>query len=114
MRHPNPTPTLTQPLITAPQAAHVPCDEDGIAEMIRMMDNDSDGSISWREFETFMMAELAAGKSLLSGEYVLPSGLALPFGAMISKMRRNRMMDDIIKVSVWVGVVGGASLEVPA
>jgi hypothetical protein len=54
--------------------------------------------ISWREFEAFMKVELAAGKSLLSGEYVLPSGLALPFGAMINKLKRDRMIVEIMEV----------------
>lgn len=30
---------------------------------------------------------------------VLPSGTSLPFGAMVSKMKRNRMMEDIMEVS---------------
>lgn len=40
--------------------------------------------------------EFAAGKQLLSGEYLLPSGTALPFGAMISKLRREQMMGEVM------------------
>jgi len=38
------------------------------------MDNNRDGKIDWVEFEQFMKEEIASGKSLLSGDYVLPSG----------------------------------------
>lgn len=40
--------------------------------------------------------EFAAGKQLLSGEYILPSGTALPFGAMISKLKRAQIMGDVV------------------
>jgi len=33
------------------------------------MDLNSDGEISWKEFEVFMANEFASGKTLLSGEY---------------------------------------------
>lgn len=39
--------------------------------------------------------EFARGKHLLSGEYVLPSGTALPLGAMISKLKRAQMLVDV-------------------
>jgi hypothetical protein len=39
-----------------------------------LQDANRDGCIGWGEFEAFMMDEFAAGKHLLSGEYVLPSG----------------------------------------
>lgn len=42
--------------------------------------------------------EFAGGKNLLSGEYVLPSGTALPFGAMISKLKRDRLVGDLVRV----------------
>jgi hypothetical protein len=43
--------------------------------MLRLLqDANKDGCIDWGEFEAFMMDEFAAGKHLLSGEYVLPSG----------------------------------------
>lgn len=42
--------------------------------------------------------EFAAGKNLLSGEYVLPSGVALPFGAMIAKLKRDRLVADLMEV----------------
>ncbi|KAJ9511487.1 hypothetical protein QJQ45_029844, partial [Haematococcus lacustris] len=35
--------------------------------------------------------------ALLSGQYVLPSGTALPFGAMVSALQRDRMMADIMQ-----------------
>jgi hypothetical protein len=56
------------------QAARIPCDADSITEMIKLMDANCDGCISWDEFEKFMMSEFAAGQQLLSGEFVLPSG----------------------------------------
>ena len=43
------------------------------------------------------MQEFAAGKQLLSGEYILPSGTALPFGAMISKLKRSQIMGDVMQ-----------------
>jgi hypothetical protein len=42
--------------------------------MIKLMDANCDGCISWDEFEAFMKNEFAAGQQLLSGEFVLPSG----------------------------------------
>jgi hypothetical protein len=56
------------------QAARIPCDAESITEMIKLMDANCDGCISWDEFERFMMNEFAAGQQLLSGEFVLPSG----------------------------------------
>lgn len=56
------------------QAARIPCDAASITEMIKLMDANQDGCISWDEFEAFMMHEFAAGQQLLSGEFVLPSG----------------------------------------
>jgi len=53
---------------------------------------------SWEEFEGYLSEDLAAGKTLLSGEYVLPSGTALPFGAMLTKLRRERLLQDIFEV----------------
>lgn len=32
-----------------------------------------------------------------AGEYVLPSGTALPFGAMIAKLKRDRLMGDLME-----------------
>lgn len=50
--------------------------------MIKLMDANCDGCISWDEFEKFMMNEFAAGQQLLSGEFVLPSGnRGSPLGA---------------------------------
>ena len=42
--------------------------------------------------------EFSAGKNLLSGEYVLPSGVAIPFGAMISKLKREKLVGDLMQV----------------
>ncbi len=80
------------------QAAQIPCDTASITEMIQLMDRSKRGCIAWHDFECFMMAEFASGKSLLSGEYMLPSGVALPFGAMIAQLRRNRILNDVMQV----------------
>ncbi|GIL85191.1 hypothetical protein Vretifemale_13778 [Volvox reticuliferus] len=64
--------------------------------MISLMDVNKDGVIDWEEFEVFMTEEFAAGKSLLSGEYLLPSGTSLNFGVMIGKLKRNRLLHDIM------------------
>eukprot|EP00198_Chlamydomonas_reinhardtii_P007476 XP_001696813.1 predicted protein [Chlamydomonas reinhardtii] len=84
-------------LLTALQASDVPVKPENIDEMIVLMDLDRDGVISWKEFVTFFMYEFAAGKNLLSGEYVLPSGVALPFGAMIAKLKRDRLVADLME-----------------
>ncbi|KAG2431453.1 hypothetical protein HXX76_009468 [Chlamydomonas incerta] len=84
-------------LLTALQASDVPVKPENIDEMIVLMDLDGDGVISWKEFVTFFMYEFAAGKNLLSGEYVLPSGVALPFGAMIAKLKRDRLVADLME-----------------
>ena len=62
------------PLCTSVQAAQIPADPESITEMIGLMDANHDGSIGWDEFQAFMAEEFGRGKSLLSGEYVLPSG----------------------------------------
>lgn len=77
------------------QAAKIPCDDNTIQEMINMMDMNRDGVIGWDEFEVFMTEEFAAGKQLLSGEYLLPSGLAINFGVMIGKLKRDKLMGDV-------------------
>lgn len=55
-------------LSVAATGASLPTNTVRVAAMCR------DGCIGWNEFEAFMMDEFAAGKHLLSGEYVLPSG----------------------------------------
>lgn len=42
--------------------------------------------------------ELGAGKNLISGEYELPSGGQLPFAAMIARLKRLRVLDDVMRV----------------
>ena len=55
--------------------------------------------------------EFAAGKHLLSGEYLLPSGQALPFGAMVAALKRGQMLRDVIggggARDKWAGTHGG-------
>lgn len=70
------------------------------------MDINKDGVIGWDEFEVFMTEEFTAGKSLLSGEYLLPSGTSLNFGVMIGKLKRNKLLRDIMEVRT--GAQGGA------
>ncbi|KAG2448440.1 hypothetical protein HYH02_006332 [Chlamydomonas schloesseri] len=84
-------------LLAALKAAQIPCDDDTIEEMINLMDMNRDGVIGWDEFEVFMTEEFAAGKSLLSGEYLLPSGLALNFGVMIGKLKRDKLLGDVMQ-----------------
>ncbi|KXZ55154.1 hypothetical protein GPECTOR_3g302 [Gonium pectorale] len=86
-------------LLAALKAAQIPCDDATISEMIAMMDMNRDGVIGWDEFEVFMTEEFAAGKSLLSGEYLLPSGLSINFGVMIGKLKRDRLLGDVMKDS---------------
>ncbi|GLI60537.1 hypothetical protein VaNZ11_002684 [Volvox africanus] len=83
-------------LLAALKEAQIPCDDATINEMISLMDVNKDGVIDWEEFEVFMTEEFAAGKSLLSGEYLLPSGTSLNFGVMIGKLKRNRLLHDIM------------------
>lgn len=99
------------------QAARIPCDDATINEMILLMDRNADGVIGWDEFEVFMTEEFAAGKNLLSGEYVLPSGTCWhgciswkqsPLGGLLPQMH-----DAIVKqqpsllVGCWCVMVGG-------
>ncbi|EFJ40760.1 hypothetical protein VOLCADRAFT_119867 [Volvox carteri f. nagariensis] len=84
-------------LLSALKAAQIPCDDATISEMINLMDVNKDGVIDWEEFEVFMTEEIAAGKSLLSGEYLLPSGTSLNFGVMIGKLKRNKLLRDIME-----------------
>lgn len=48
--------------------------------------------------------EFAAGKNLIGGDYVLPSGKQLPFGAMIARLKRQRVLEDVMAVG---GADGG-------
>ncbi|GLC43410.1 hypothetical protein PLESTM_001470500 [Pleodorina starrii] len=84
-------------LLAALKEAQIPCSDATIKEMIGMMDMNKDGVIDWDEFEVFMTEEFAAGKSLLSGEYLLPSGTSLNFGVMIGKLKRNKLLRDIME-----------------
>ena len=56
------------------QAAHIPCPDSAIHELIDLMDYGRNGVISWDEFSTFMTHEYNAGKKVREGEYMLPSG----------------------------------------
>ncbi|KAG2425032.1 hypothetical protein HYH02_015083 [Chlamydomonas schloesseri] len=87
----------TAELTAALQASRIAFAAEDVDEMIKLMDVDGDGVINWREFEAFFMYEFAAGKSLLSGDYVLPSGTSLPLGAMISRLRRERLLRDLMR-----------------
>ncbi|KAI8462459.1 MAG: hypothetical protein J3K34DRAFT_500515 [Monoraphidium minutum] len=105
-------------LAAALQAAQIPADATSISEMIRLMDANHDGCIGWNEFEAFMMEEFAAGKQLLSGEYLLPSGTTLPFGAMIGTLKRGQVLGDVVaggearsKWAAFTGDLGAASRE---
>ncbi len=51
----------------------------------------------------FMTEEFVAGKSLLGGEYLLPTGVSLPFGAMVDKLSRDRLMQEVMTVSAGEG-----------
>ncbi len=50
----------------------------------------------------FMTEEFAAGKNLLSGEYLLPSGLSINFGVMIGKLKRDKLLGDVMHVRACV------------
>ena len=50
------------------------------------------------DFEEFLARELAHGQNVLSGDYVLPNGTSLPLGAMISKLKRSQMVDQVLQV----------------
>jgi collagen type III alpha len=86
-------------LKAALKAAHVPCNDATISEMIQLMDANQDGVISWEEFRRHMANEMARGKSLLAGEYLLPSGTSLNFGIMLGKLRRDKLMTEVLDVS---------------
>ena len=79
------------------QASGVPCSTDSIDEMITLLDVSRTGLITWRAFESFLMHELAGGASLFEGEYLLPSGQALPFGVMLAAMKRKRLMNNVMQ-----------------
>ncbi|KAG2435402.1 hypothetical protein HXX76_007474 [Chlamydomonas incerta] len=83
-------------LFSALKAARVPCDDATIKTLIGLMDINKDGVIGWEEFQMFMTEEFVAGKSLLGGEYLLPTGVALPFGAMVDKLSRDRLMQEVM------------------
>lgn len=100
-------------LLAALKAAKIPCDDNTIQEMINMMDMNRDGVIGWDEFEVFMTEEFAAGKQLLSGEYLLPSGLAINFGVMIGKLKRDKLMGDVqdnSRRSKWADIASDPEL----
>lgn len=54
------------------------------------------GTIAWDDFRAYMAAEFAAGRNLLAGTYVLPSGQALPFGLTIKRLKRHRLLRSVM------------------
>ena len=62
------------------QLCKVPCDTGSVAAMAAAMRTGphrwSDDTISWDDFRAYMAGEFAAGRNMLSGTYVLPSGQA--------------------------------------
>ncbi|GLI60207.1 hypothetical protein VaNZ11_002278, partial [Volvox africanus] len=87
----------TKELALALQAAGVPCSESDVVELVSTIDVNRDGAVSLTEFLSFLLKELGAGKNLTTGDYLLPSGGQLPFAAMIARLKRLRVLDDVMK-----------------
>eukprot|EP00195_Chlamydomonas_chlamydogama_P016824 CAMPEP_0202912362 /NCGR_PEP_ID=MMETSP1392-20130828/57549_1 /ASSEMBLY_ACC=CAM_ASM_000868 /TAXON_ID=225041 /ORGANISM="Chlamydomonas chlamydogama, Strain SAG 11-48b" /LENGTH=305 /DNA_ID=CAMNT_0049603235 /DNA_START=252 /DNA_END=1165 /DNA_ORIENTATION=+ len=83
-------------LVRALQAAKIPFDLSSITEMVRLMDLDRDDAIDWKDFHNYISCEVQAGKDVLGSEFILPSGLVLPLGSMISNLRRKHIMGEIM------------------
>ena len=60
------------------------------------MSNGKD-NIYWEGFYRFVSGAVYSGQDVLGGELVLPSGLSLPIGQMIAKMRRSVVMKEMFK-----------------
>ncbi|KAK9823484.1 hypothetical protein WJX72_003079 [[Myrmecia] bisecta] len=84
-------------LAEALKAAHIPCTKESLGEFIRTLDVNKDKRIEWSEFEAFTLNEIARGKRLLDEDYVLPSGLTIPFGSMIAVLQRKRLLDAVMQ-----------------
>ena len=62
------------------------------------MDSDGNSVLTPKELQDFMSSELTDGRDIMSGQMVLPSGRCLSLGALIDIIRRQKVMDSIIKV----------------
>ena len=63
-------------------------------------------AIGWADFRAYLAAEFAAGRNLLAGSYVLPTGQPLPFGLTIKRLKRHRLLRSVM--------AGGADREAVA
>lgn len=52
--------------------------------------------IHWKDFRAFMTGEFIAGKNLLNGDYMLPGGQSLPFGLIIKRLKRHKLLTKIM------------------
>jgi hypothetical protein len=65
--------------------------------MVAAMSSDSrSNDILWDDFKCYMAGEFAAGRNMLNGNYILPTGQALPFGLTIKRMKRHRLMSKVL------------------
>lgn len=82
-------------LENALKAAQIPCSSASIHEMLNLMSSNGK-EVLWQEFYRFVSGAVYSGQDVLGGELVLPSGLTLPIGQMIAKMRRIVVMTELM------------------
>ena len=63
------------------------------------MDYDNNRTLTQKEWADFVSAELCEGRDVMSGQMVLPSGRCLSLGALINIIRRQKVMEAILKAS---------------
>ena len=95
-------------MLQSVQLCKVPCDAGSVQAMVVAMTRASSrrGAIGWADFRAYLAAEFAAGRNLLVGSYVLPTGQPLPFGLTIKRLKRHRLLRSVM--------AGGADREAVA
>ena len=73
------------------QICGIPTAPGAIEAMCTAISSNARGrDINWIDFKCYMAGEFTAGRNMLSGDYVLPTGQALPFGLTIKRLKRYR------------------------
>lgn len=80
------------------QICDIPCGEGAIQAMVEAMSSEGrhGTTICWEDFKAYMTGEFTAGRNMLSGHYILPTGQALPFGLQIKRLKRHQLLDRVM------------------
>ena len=85
-------------MATRAQICDIPCADGAIQAMVEAMSREGrhGTTICWDDFKAYMTGEFTAGRNMLSGHYILPTGQALPFGLQIKRLKRHQLLDRVM------------------